>query len=407
MKKIKTILSLLFIMTFSICLCGCKKSAKKEETVMNLSCNPSVEFILDKDNKVLSVTALNEDGNIIVAGETFVGLTAEEAAELFVKVAKETGFIVNGSLSTDQNNIEVSISGDTTKAKNLYTKVKGEMKDFLDSNNIIASFEQTKAISLTEIKQLVKENYNNLTDEQINKLNQSELITYLKEAREQTKDFYSQGLKDAYAAMKEQEADSVKNVEILEIVAQYGTEEYQTVVNQYLDAVNAVEAAKGALKNARYNYLISAESIYQTKLQELNAAKDELVTKRNEIAAMEEGVLKETAKASLTLLETALTTAQTAYEAQYAIIDTALDTAIATLNSAQDTLNDMLENLPNEIKTAIENNSQEINEAFNTAKENTLNNFKQLYEDEIKSINDAILNRKVELELAVLNSYGN
>lgn len=406
MKKIKTLLSLIFIFSFSICLIGCNKKAKIEETIMNISCNPSVEFILDKNNKVLSVTALNEDGNIIIIDENFIGLQAEEAAELFVKVAKETGFIINESLNENQNNIEVSISGDTTKAKNLYTKVKSKMKDFLDSNDIISTIKQGKELTTKYIKQLVKENYNYLTDEQINNFSQSELINHLKEAREETKDFYSQGLKDAYIALKEQEATNIKNEEILEIVIQF-MGDYEIEVNAYLDAINLVESTISILKNTRYNYLINNESIYKTILQELTNAKNELITKKNEIAKMEEGTLKETAKASLTLLETALSVAESAYNTQYTTIESTLNNAINSLNQAQKALDELVENLPSEIKTAINEKAQELEETYNTAKESILNNFLSTYEEQIANTTNDVLSRKELLKFTILDIENN
>ena len=47
----------------------------REKRVMNISINPSVEFVLDEEDKVISVNALNEEGNLIIGAETFVGKT--------------------------------------------------------------------------------------------------------------------------------------------------------------------------------------------------------------------------------------------------------------------------------------------------------------------------------------------
>ena len=43
---------------------GCSKAA--ENTRMTVDINPSVELMVDKDNKVVSVTALNDDAAIIL-----------------------------------------------------------------------------------------------------------------------------------------------------------------------------------------------------------------------------------------------------------------------------------------------------------------------------------------------------
>ena len=48
-----------------------------EKRVMNMSINPSVEFVLDEEDKVITANALNEEGNLIIGAEDFVGKTAE------------------------------------------------------------------------------------------------------------------------------------------------------------------------------------------------------------------------------------------------------------------------------------------------------------------------------------------
>ena len=91
MKKMMAVLGAsIFTFTGMSVFAGCSEQAEGK-TVMNVSLNPEVEFVLDADNKVVSVNALNEEGNLIVSAEVFTGKSAEEAAQLFVKVSKETG----------------------------------------------------------------------------------------------------------------------------------------------------------------------------------------------------------------------------------------------------------------------------------------------------------------------------
>ena len=66
-------------------------------TRVTVDINPSVEFIVDDQNKVVSVTALNDDGSILIAGEAFVGKTPEEAVEMMVSLATETGWYSSNS----------------------------------------------------------------------------------------------------------------------------------------------------------------------------------------------------------------------------------------------------------------------------------------------------------------------
>ena len=65
MKKILAIIcSALMAFSAAAVFTACGKN-EEAGTVMNLSLNPAVEFILDVNGKVVSVNALNEEGNLI------------------------------------------------------------------------------------------------------------------------------------------------------------------------------------------------------------------------------------------------------------------------------------------------------------------------------------------------------
>ena len=88
--------------------CGGKDEAPTGR-VMNVALNPEVEFVLDADDKVLTVNALNEEGNLVISAAAFAdveGKTAEEAASLFVQVSKENGFLFEGSIGAGENEIK-------------------------------------------------------------------------------------------------------------------------------------------------------------------------------------------------------------------------------------------------------------------------------------------------------------
>ena len=64
-------LSLVLVMTFMVTffLFGCKKTPQEESlSRVTVDINPSIELLVDEENKVVSVTALNDDGNIIIDG---------------------------------------------------------------------------------------------------------------------------------------------------------------------------------------------------------------------------------------------------------------------------------------------------------------------------------------------------
>ena len=76
MKKRFIGIFLLFAITLSAISFTSCSNAKPEEgivTRMTVDINPSVEFMIDDQNKIVSVTALNDDGSILIVGEAFVG----------------------------------------------------------------------------------------------------------------------------------------------------------------------------------------------------------------------------------------------------------------------------------------------------------------------------------------------
>ena len=91
----KKILSALCVMALCLCvvlpLAACN-TAEEQKQVMTVELNPSLEFILDGKNKVVSVNANNEDGNLILSAQTqdkqFVGSTSEQAMQLYISICK-------------------------------------------------------------------------------------------------------------------------------------------------------------------------------------------------------------------------------------------------------------------------------------------------------------------------------
>lgn len=61
-------------------------------TVLTLDINPSIEIYLDANNNVIDVQALNDDAATLDLSQ-FIGMTAEDAVEGIVTLAKESGFI--------------------------------------------------------------------------------------------------------------------------------------------------------------------------------------------------------------------------------------------------------------------------------------------------------------------------
>lgn len=137
MKKLLSFLSICALTLSALVFTAC--GAKSEPTsVMTMQVNPTVQFILDQNNKVINVTGVNEDGQNLILAVNFKGKTAEEAAKLFVEVSTQLGKIDVNSTGTT---VDISLSSSdeaNQKFENLKNSVKNSVNNFFKENGIIA-----------------------------------------------------------------------------------------------------------------------------------------------------------------------------------------------------------------------------------------------------------------------------
>ena len=97
--------------TLIVGVSACSDTSEVEAagTYVSIDINPSIEFIVDEDDIIISFNLLNEDAEIICAGVDFVGMTIEEASELFIELATEAGYI---DVTSDDNAVLITVIGD-------------------------------------------------------------------------------------------------------------------------------------------------------------------------------------------------------------------------------------------------------------------------------------------------------
>ena len=292
----KTVATLCAVLTCAtgICMMGScgDKTAEAEKTVMNVSLNPSVEFVLDGKNKVVSVNALNEEGNLVVSAENFIGKDMDVAVTLFVEVSKETGFLVSGNAQVANNAINVSFSGDAEQATELYNKVSAKVGEYLSKEKITATVQQSAAITEEKLEALVTECAPYIEAAKVQAMEYAELVEVLYESRKETAEMYSQELKNAYYEAK---AFAMEKAE-LEVLKSQVTGLSQIALDV---SYKAYEEAVNALETLRMETLVDAESEYQKALAAFREAKADYLAYRAEVAAMEQTQVTETVLAAL------------------------------------------------------------------------------------------------------------
>lgn len=323
---------------FALTACGGDQAAE-EKTVMNVSLNPKVEFVLDADDKVISVNALNEEGNLIISAEAFEnveGMDADKAVELFASVSKENGFLFEGRIGTGDNKIEVSFSGDAEKAAEIYEEVKATVEAFCSEENITATIEQIKAITKAELEALVAECAPYLEAAEIKAMEYAELLDQLIESRMETAEFYSQELKKAYYEAK---AFAYEKAELEALKGQLN------VIGQAaVDAVGGIyEGIVENIEKVRFDNLVAEDGIYQVALAQFRAAKAQYLNFKNYVLSLPEDEVTVAITEQLASLEAVLEQAEEALISAGEQAHALLDSAKAGLKEAYDSIIETIE----------------------------------------------------------------
>ncbi len=98
----------------SLMLAACDNGGKTAaESYVAMDINPSVEFVLDKNDQVISVRAANKDAEVLLYGaEGIIGAKIKDASERISELAIEYGY-----LSSTNDSVGVTVSGKTEDAE--------------------------------------------------------------------------------------------------------------------------------------------------------------------------------------------------------------------------------------------------------------------------------------------------
>ena len=364
-------------------LAGCGGGDGEAAARMQVDINPSVEFILDADDKVLSVTALNDDGALIIAGEAFVGKTAEDAVELMASISTDAGYLVKGELSAGQDGITISITGDEEAAQKLYEDVKAGVDAFLEKSGIDAAVERGEALKLDALRALVQEADPTLSDEEVAAMTEEQLLNALKISRIETAQLLTEELRAAYNTAKEYDFRFAERQATKSVIEGLGSA-YESFLNGYAAALDSYQKAIQAVEQARYDYLVDAGSDYQKILAEVREQKDKVLEQRKEAAELPEGAAKEAAKAALAAEEAILGTKEAALELAGDAANASFDLALSAMKTVENALTELEKTFPEEITTALTENAQKAQDAMNAAKDEAFAKFEEAHKDDIE-----------------------
>ena len=408
MKKriISCFTALALILSMSVMFCSCSSAPKAPEgtvTRITIDVNPSVELMVDDENKVVTVTALNDDGSILIAGETIVGKDAEDAAELIVSLSADTGYIVKGEVSADENTVKISVSGNSEYAEHLKNTIEQNTAEFMEKHDINGKVEKIEAAKMDTLRQIAA-GTSGFTAEELETMSENDLYKVIAAGRIETALLLTQDLREAYNTAKEYEISFAERKATAAVIEGMGNI-YTLVHAGYKTALEAYSSAIKAIDDFRYETLVSPDSEYQESLAKLREAKTELLKQKNYVATLDiNGEEYASASLTLTMKEETYEAALSAYEKLGEIANSTLESLISTMRSCEQALISLEENFSDDIKAELTAHAKDLENAVNEAKDGFFAEFEAAHKDDIEAIEADLIARKQELIASAKNS---
>ena len=382
-KGIISIALLLALVVSAISFTSCSLGKPEEGTVtrMTVDINPSVEFMIDEEKRIVSVTALNDDGGILIVGEAFVGKTAEEAVEMMVTLASDTGYLVGGNADADENTVKISISGDSKYAQRLQKSITDKAYDTLKALNINGRVEKAEAMKIEGLRQLALST-SLYTEEEVNAMEEEQLYKVIAAGRVETALLLTEEMRSAYYSAKEYEISFAQREETARIIKELGGL-YNLTHTTYKAALDLYSTAISELDDFRYEMLVSPESEYQKSLAKLRESKVELLKQKNHTASLDvNGEEYASATVTLQLAEENYDKLLAAYEKLGTERNASREALIANLRLAE---------------AKLVEQAAEIEASMNAAKDGFFTEFESAHAQDIEALEQTLLAKKQQM----------
>ncbi len=310
--------------------CDEKEDPPAEAKVMQVSLNPKVEFVLNTENNVVSVTALNDEGYAVLTGNVdYSNLSAEDAVDLFLATAEEKGFVVEGMM---EDGLTISISGET--AQELYKKVKDSATAKLSELGVTVTINGLDQITKEELQTIAKNYFKDQTD--IANKSVDELANMVKQAHIETEDIVSTKLKDLYFAIRQVEVIAAKYQAVADI-----NPLLTTISTQITELKEMLSGQEGLINEFIEKFYTTGTGTYQAALDAYNDAKELLIEANVNGTVNQE--LKTAVEQAETTLKTIETTANIAMNTVLASVENAANAIVTVTNELLNTNSTLLE----------------------------------------------------------------
>lgn len=186
MKKAIAILIVLIIAMGAVaCLVGCQGQVTQEEpsiatSYVSMDINPSLRFVLDQNQKIMSYSCENDDALVLMYGETIKGMDIGDASRKIIDLAVRMGYLTN-----DNCVVALSVTSDDSQAESDINNKIQTAADSVSENselNITCDKEGSFLLNyqLNKLKEKYPddENYQNLTAGKLRLINSAKTIDF-------------------------------------------------------------------------------------------------------------------------------------------------------------------------------------------------------------------------------------
>ena len=413
MKKIVSLILAIVLVFGVVAMAGCNSSSatmpnegeytrvaiSTSSSVESMELSSSVEFVIDDNGLVVSAAPLDENGALILAGDTFEGMTPGEAIEHVIYTAIDLGFLVKSAVEGDQNSVDILVSGTSLYAKELGYRLLNDTKILLGHLDIPGNVEQAKDITVAELREMVR-GCGLYTDEEIADMNAAQLLIALAMSRKYAAPFLTDELRDLYMLTKNHKIELAKSQATANIIGGLG-DLYASTFSVYTDAVNYYSSVISAIEQFNYDTLISPDSAYQQALTKLQELKAKYVALRANLANLT-GEDRAALEAELEMTEQLYNQTQSEVDQIVAQANDTVAMLTGELTKAENKLREVEALLFDyNIEEALQNKIAELDAAANSAKDAFFADFEAKYGEDIKNAIDNLTETKKTIVNAI------
>ena len=362
----------------------------KYEAIIQIDVNPSVEFVVDDSDKVLSVKGLNDDGKLILTDEEFENLSLKDAVSKLLNLEEKTNF-----LSETNKNVALTLTIENKGVEEVLTNKLNQILKSTQNNlstNIEIKFNTSKSIE--DLKDYVNsiEIIKNVQD-----LQYSELIGIVRKYHEDVRTLDSIALENLYLKSKTEYFEELKENKIKELVNDLD-DSYKTQVDRYNKLYLLVKETYNNLQATYESLYVDNNSPYKMALKDLEEVKDEIALQEKKVEEAinnNQDVIGE--KIILDLLKKKYETRLKALEYQEQIASEAYEYISNELEELLKELKDVKESLPESIKNIKLSDIIDTEEKEKECEESIKSTFITKYQNDIDNARKEKLERKESL----------